>query len=100
MAIPFAALGLLYALGSFIVYQFLNSFLRTRHNARRARELNCQDPPKLPTTLPLGFDVLQSALAADKNKEFPVELERRHAQVGANTYTYSSMGSTQIMTAG
>ncbi|KFY69662.1 hypothetical protein V496_00068 [Pseudogymnoascus sp. VKM F-4515 (FW-2607)] len=30
--------------------------------------------------------------------EFPVELERRNAQVGANTYLYSTMGSTNILT--
>ncbi|KFY20944.1 hypothetical protein V491_03293, partial [Pseudogymnoascus sp. VKM F-3775] len=30
--------------------------------------------------------------------EFPVELERRSAQVGANTYLYSTMGSTNLFT--
>jgi hypothetical protein len=100
MDIPLTFVGILYSVVCFILYRTLQSFLLNRHNARRSRELKCQDPPSLPSTLPLGFDILQSALAADRNMEYPVEMERRTAQVGANTYHYSTMGSTNLLTVG
>jgi hypothetical protein len=100
MVIPLAFVGIIYSVVCLILYRTLQSFLVKRHNAHRSRELKCQDPPSLPSRLPLGLDILQSALAADRNKEFPVELERRNAQVGANTYLYSTMGSTNLLTVG
>lgn len=100
MVIPLAFIGIIYSVVCFIVYRILQSFLLKRHNARRSRELKCQDPPSLPSTLPFGLDILLKALAADRNMEFPVELERRNAQVGANTYLYSTMGSTNLLTVG
>ena len=100
MAIPLAVIGLLYDVICFIFYRALQSFLLGRHNTRLARELKCQDPPKLQSNMPLGLDILKSALEADKNMEFPVEMARRTAQVSANTYLYSTMGSTNIFTVG
>lgn len=100
MAIPLSILVPLYALGGFILYQILTSFLRTRHNARRARELKCLPPPSMKTKLPLGIDLVQRALAADKAKEFPVEMQRRMEEVGALTYYYGALGSRNIFTAG
>lgn len=100
MALPLAFLGIIYLLVSYVGYLVLQSILTKRHNARRARELKCLDPPALPSTRILGIDHLKTALAADKNKEFPVELGRRQDQVGAPTFTYSTMGSTMIFTSG
>ena len=100
MALPLAFIGILYAGVCYIFYRVLNNFLVKRHNARRARELKCGDLPSLPSKLPFGIDIVQSALAADKNKEFPVEMARRTAQVGATTYLYSTMGSTNVFTVG
>ncbi|KFX88634.1 hypothetical protein V495_06553 [Pseudogymnoascus sp. VKM F-4514 (FW-929)] len=98
MALPLAFLGIVYVLISYVGYRILNFFLTQRHNARRARELKCQDPPTLPSTSFLGIDHLKSALAADKKKEFPVEMARRRDIVGAETYLYSTMGSTNVLT--
>lgn len=100
MALPLAFLGIVYVLVSYAGYLALQFILTKRHNARRARELGCLDPPSLPSNSILGFDVLQTALAADKNKEFPVELGRRRELVGAETFLYSTLGSTMIFTSG
>lgn len=100
MALPLAFLGIIYVLISYIGYRLLNSVLTKRHNARRARELKCIDPPSLPSHSFLGIDHLKTALAADKNKEFPVEMARRRDQVGAETFLYSTMGSTNVFTSG
>ncbi|KAL5348540.1 hypothetical protein ACLOAV_005956 [Pseudogymnoascus australis] len=98
MALPLAFLGIIYVLVSYVGYRLLQSVLTKRHNSRRARELKCLDPPTLSSNRILGIDHLKTALAADKNKEFPVEMARRRDQVGAETFLYSTMGSTQIFT--
>lgn len=100
MALPLAFLGIIYVLVSYVGYRLLQSVLTKRHNSRRARELKCLDPPTLSSNRILGIDHLKTALAADKNKEFPVEMARRRDQVGAETFLYSTMGSTQIFTSG
>ena len=100
MALPLAFLGIIYVVVSYVGYRLLQSALTKRHNARRARELKCLDPPTLPSTQFLGIDHLKTALAADKNKEFPVEMARRRDQVGAETFLYSTMGSTNVFTSG
>ncbi|KFY06671.1 hypothetical protein V492_07857 [Pseudogymnoascus sp. VKM F-4246] len=98
MALPLAFLGIIYVLVSYVGYLVLQSFLTKRHNARRARELNCLEPPSLPTERILGIDHLKTALAADKAKQFPVEMARRRDVVGAETFLYSTMGSTMVFT--
>ncbi|OBT54283.1 hypothetical protein VE04_05732 [Pseudogymnoascus sp. 24MN13] len=50
MALPLAFLGIIYLLVSYVGYLVLQSVLTKRHNARRARELKCLDPPALPST--------------------------------------------------
>lgn len=100
MALPLAFIGIIYVLVSYAGYLALQSVLTKRHNARRARELGCRDPPVLPSSGILGIDVLKTALAADKNKEFPVEMARRRELVGAETFLYSTLGSTMIFTSG
>ncbi|KFY66280.1 hypothetical protein V496_02116 [Pseudogymnoascus sp. VKM F-4515 (FW-2607)] len=98
MAHPLAVLSIIYVIASYTGYCLLNFLLIQRHNARRARELKCLDPPTLPSHRILGLDHLKAALNADKAKEFPVEMVRRRDQVGAETFLYSTMGSNNIFT--
>lgn len=100
MAHPLAVLSIIYVIASYTGYRLLNFLLIQRHNARRARELKCLDPPTLPSHRILGLDHLKAALNADKAKEFPVEMVRRRNQVGADTFLYSTMGSNNIFTSG
>lgn len=100
MGIPWITLSPLWALVAFIVYRVLASVVTSQRNAMRARDLKCQDPPTLKSTLPFGLDLLKRAMAADKEKLFPDEIIRRYSEAGATTYLYSTMGATNLSTAG
>lgn len=100
MWIPWTTLSPLWALVAFVVYKVVASIVTSQQNAMKARQLKCQDPPTLKSTLPFGLDLLKRALAADKEKLFPNEVIRRFSEAGATTYRYSTMGATMIATSG
>jgi hypothetical protein len=64
MQIPIAVIGLAWTGVAYILYLFLNSYLTSRRNVAKARELKCEDPPIQKNRWPLGLDQLKRALAA------------------------------------
>lgn len=98
MQLPIATTATLVVV-SYIIYLVLASFLQSRRNARKARELKCEEPPLQKNKYPLGIDQIQKALAADKEKLFPIEMAKRTVEVGAITYRYSVLGNNNIFTA-
>lgn len=100
MEIPWAILGPLGALAAYIAFVIVDYIVTSQRNARRARELKCQDPPVLKNGGLFGLKLLKRAIVADKERLFPLEIIRRLHDAGANTYIYSTMGATNISTAG
>lgn len=99
MHLPFPVVGLGWALVAFVIYVLVTSFVTSRRNAFKARELNCLEPPIQKNRLPLGLDQLQRALKADKDRMFPVDTIQRTKDNGAITFKYSMLGSTNYFTA-
>ncbi|KAG4423407.1 hypothetical protein IFR04_003511 [Cadophora malorum] len=98
MQLPIATTATLVVV-SYIIYLVLASFLQSCRNARKARELKCEEPPLQKNKYPLGIDQIQKALAADKEKLFPIEMAKRTVEIGAITYRYSVLGNNNIFTA-
>ncbi|KAK0101499.1 hypothetical protein ONS95_006668 [Cadophora gregata] len=98
MQLPFATTIIL-ATVSYIIYIVYSSFVQSRRHARKARELKCEEPPLQKNKYPLGIDQIKRALAADKEKLFPIDTIQRTADVGAITYRYSVLGNNNIFTA-
>ena len=98
MQLPIATTATLVVV-SYIIYLVLASFLQPCRNARKARELKCEEPPLQKNKYPLGIDQIQKALAADKEKLFPIEMAKRTVEIGAITYRYSVLGNNNIFTA-
>lgn len=96
--LPIAVTALAWVVTSYIIYLFAASYLTARHNARRALELKCEAPPFRKNRWPLGIDQIRGALAADKEKQFPVWLVRNTENNGI-THGYSIFGQKQISTA-
>ncbi len=84
---------------SYVIYLLISSFLQSRRWAIRARELKCEEPLFQKNRYPGGIDNIMRALAADKEKRFPVDIIKRIADVGAITYKYSVLGSSNVHTA-
>ncbi|KAK2628894.1 hypothetical protein QTJ16_001997 [Diplocarpon rosae] len=84
---------------AYVIYLFVSSFLRSRQQAVQARELQCEEPPFQKNRYPLGIDQIIRALAADRDKQFPVDTIKRMSDVGAITYRYSVLGNRNIFTA-
>jgi cytochrome P450 len=98
MAIPLAVIGLVWASVAYIIFLFVQSFFKARHNAARARELKCELPPLQKNRLPLGIDQVQRSLKADKELLFPDDTIRRFEEMNANTFRYQIMGSHSLFT--
>ncbi|KAI9052520.1 hypothetical protein LZ554_003864 [Drepanopeziza brunnea f. sp. 'monogermtubi'] len=96
---PPTRLTALWVAVSYILYKFISSFLKTRRQAIRARELKCEEPPFQKNRYPGGIDNIMRALAADRAKRFPDDSTKRMADVGAITYKYSLLGTRNIFTA-
>ncbi|CAL3971722.1 unnamed protein product [Diplocarpon coronariae] len=96
---PSVAIAALWTVASYIIYLFVSSSLRSRRQAVRARELKCEEPPFQKNRFPFGVEHVVRALAADRNKQFPVDTIKRMSDVGAITYRYSVLGNRNIFTA-
>ena len=99
MHLPIAVLGLGWLAVSYVVYTILASLVRLRRHIILAREWGTKDPPTQKNRLPFGIDQVQRALKADKDKLFPVDTIKRTKDVGAITFKYSVLGSTNFFTA-
>lgn len=94
-----AVTGIAWTISSYIIYLFLSTYLKSRQNAAKARELKCEEPPIRKNLWPLGLDNLKRSLDADKARLFPVEMIQKMKEVGAITFKYSIFGVSQISTA-
>jgi hypothetical protein len=98
MELPFALIALAWAIVAYIIYSSLNLILTSRRHARMARELKCEEPPFQHNKYPGGIDNILRALAADKEKQFPVDMIQRAVDAGSITYRYSILGATNVTT--
>jgi hypothetical protein len=98
MELPIAVVALAWALVAYVIYFFVSLVVTSRRHAAMARELKCEEPAIQKNKWPLGIDNLMRALAADKEKQFPVDMIQRTVDVGAITYKYSVLGTTNIAT--
>ncbi|KAK3939387.1 cytochrome P450 [Diplogelasinospora grovesii] len=98
MQVPVAITTLFWVTTSYVFYITISAFLTSRRNATKARELKCEEPPLERNRLPLGIDNLLRTLAADRAKQFPVDLIRRFEEVGTNTYRYQVLGARNFRT--
>jgi cytochrome P450 len=86
------------AIVAYVLFTIVNSIVRARQNAAKARKFGCADVPFQKNRLPLGIDQLQRALEADKQQIFPDDLIKRYHEMGVNTWRYSVMGSRTFTT--
>ncbi|KAF7861911.1 hypothetical protein EAF04_007792 [Stromatinia cepivora] len=93
------AITIPYAIACYLVYSLISNFLTTRRNAAKARRLNCEEPPIQKNRYPLGIDNLLRALAADRAKQYPVDMMNRAEDVGSVTYKHTVLGSANFQTA-
>lgn len=98
MELPIAVIALAWAFVAYIIYFSLNIFLTSRRHARMARELKCEEPAWQYNKYPGGIDNILRAFAADKVKQFPVDMIQRSVDAGSITYRYSILGATNITT--
>jgi len=98
MELPIAVIALGWAFVAYVIYFFVSLILTSRRHAAMARELECEEPPFQKNKWPLGIDNLLRALAADKEKQFPVDMVKRTIENGAITYRYSILGTTNLAT--
>ena len=98
MALPIAIIALGWAVVAYIIYFFVSLVLTSRRHVALARELKCEEPPFQKNHWPLGIDNLLRALAADKERQFPVDMVKRTIENGAITYRYSILGTTNLAT--
>lgn len=89
----------LVATGAYIIYLVVVHLVSSHRNAAKARELGCKEPPIQRNRYPLGIDNLLRAIAADKARIFPLDMIQRTVDVGAITYKYTLLGSTNFFTA-
>ncbi|KAL1849183.1 hypothetical protein Daus18300_013340 [Diaporthe australafricana] len=83
---------------SYVIFRVLNTIVEARGRTRRARELGCKEPPREPTKLPYGIDMVQAALRAQKARLFPEWVKQRTEAMGVSTWRYSALGKTNVMT--
>lgn len=98
MQIRYAIAGLALVTVSYVIYVILNSFIRSWRHAALARKWNTQDPPVLKSRLPFGIDLVHQAIKSDKEMLFPLYCIELTEKVGALTYKYSTLGSTNVST--
>ena len=92
-------LALLWALGAYITYRALTSFLRERRYAIEAARLGCKPPPLQPNRWLYGIDRVWEGLQADRAMDFTNLLVRRYAAMNNKTHHYHIFGMTGIATA-
>ncbi|KAI1259130.1 cytochrome P450 [Xylariaceae sp. FL1019] len=80
-------------------YLFAFYLLAQRQHRWKARECGCENASEESNSLPFGIDNLLRTLAADKKQQFPVDIQKRFAEVGSYTHWYSMLGTRNIRTA-
>ncbi len=99
MHLPYAVVAVVWAVVSYVIYAHITRVLTKRRQAALAREWKTQEPPVQKNRYPFGIDNVLRALKADKEKAFPTDTIKRTHDVGAITFKYSTLGSTNIFTA-
>lgn len=77
---------------SYVVFLVLDSIVTKRRIAAKGRELGCQDPPEEKFRLPFSIDAVQDAIAADKDKLFPLFVQSRAEKMGTYTWKMKLFG--------
>jgi hypothetical protein len=87
-------------LGASVVYYVVTSILSRRYHARMARELGCQPAWERPYRWPLGVDLVNEVMTADKNHVVPnYFLSVYNEKVGKrSTWTQNMLGSYGYIT--
>jgi hypothetical protein len=91
-------LPVLYVFLAYVLYRTVATILTNRRLQAKAQELGCQPPPVFPNRLPFGFDHVQRALKADKEKSYPDMMIERVSEIGANTFQTDQLGSSILFT--
>lgn len=99
MALPHVTLLLPWAAATYVIFLVLSKVTTSFRIARRAKQLGCTEPVVQKNKWPLGIDNLLRAIAADKEKLFPVDSIKRTIENGGITYKYSILGSRSFFTA-
>ncbi|KAI9820833.1 MAG: hypothetical protein M1826_000858 [Phylliscum demangeonii] len=81
------------ALLTFLTYRVVAGIWSDRAAAAESRRRGCKPCPRQPHRWPLGIDQLQRSLAADREKLFPDLLVRRFEEMGAFTFSDTTLGS-------
>ena len=83
----------------YIAYHFLSWFLSSRRHALNAAKLGCKAPPLRPYKLPLGIDMLQRMIKADREKRVADLLFNVYEEVGrASTWSQLFFGIESFYT--
>lgn len=91
---------------SYLIYKLATSILRVYHNAAKAREWECSDPPALKSRLPGSIDLVRLTQKADQEFMFPPFLQQRCHDAGraagwdkpAYTFKWNVLGKTGFTT--
>ncbi|KKY31212.1 putative cytochrome p450 52a12 [Diaporthe ampelina] len=83
---------------SYVVFRLLNLVVESRRRTAKARELGCKEPPLERFRLPFGIDMVSAALRAEKAKLFLEWIQERADAMGVNTWRYSALGQTNVIT--
>ncbi|KAA8575763.1 hypothetical protein EYC84_004867 [Monilinia fructicola] len=83
---------------SYVVYLVVGGLIHSQRLRIRAKKLNCEPPPILKNSLPLGIDQVTRSLKALATKDFPPDTQKKHKEVNALTYRNSVLGKDGFAT--
>jgi hypothetical protein len=84
----------------YVAYYLLSSFFESRRHAREAARLGCKPPPRRFHLLPLGIDLAQRVMKADKEKSIPDMFLQVYEELGCPpTWVQYFLGVDNIVTA-
>ena len=93
-----AAASCLFAV--YIAYYFLSIALASRRHAQDAARLGCKPPLRRDHTLPLGIDLVQKVVKADREKHVPDMFLQIYEELGCpSTWTQNFLGADDLITA-
>jgi hypothetical protein len=82
-----------------ISYLIFSSFLAAHRHAQHAAKLGCKPPQRSPCTLPLGIDVLQRIMQADREKRVPDMFLEVYKELGRpSTWVQCFLGTDAFIT--
>lgn len=95
-----------WAILSYLIYRVATRVILSHRRAAKAREWKCAEPVVLKTKWPLGIDLIQESLKADKAGMFPPLMQERSRRAGkqaglgspAWTHKYYALGQMGIGT--